>query len=156
MALGEDGLGTSLPETIRDVGKDLHKLATSVENATGSAKDLTTQLKPLIEKLDALAAKADKSLDKANPALDKMPETIAAFERVARKLDALLARADKLDIAQIEHDLKKMLQEEGVYVRMSSRKVKDPKKPQPKETPEEAPEKTPENPFERKEPTVPR
>lgn len=156
VALGEDGLGTSVPETIRDVGKDLHKLAMSVENATGSANDLATQIKPLIEKLDALASKADKSLDKANPALDKMPETLAAFERVAKKLDALLAKADKIDMATLEHDLKKMLQEEGVYVRMSSRKIKDPKKPEKDPPPEETPEKTPENPFQRKEPTVPR
>lgn len=155
VALGEDGFGTSVPETIRDVGRDLHRLTATLEGATGSAKELAAELKPLLAKLDALATKTDKTLDRTQPSLDRLPETLAAFERAAKRVDALLARAEKVDIAQLEHDIKTILQEEGVYVRMSSRKVKDPKKPD-KATPEKTPAKEPENPFERKDSPVPR
>jgi phospholipid/cholesterol/gamma-HCH transport system substrate-binding protein len=155
VALGEDGIGTSVPETIRDVGRDLHRLTTTLEGATGSAKELATELKPLLAKLDALATKTDKTLDRSQPTLERLPETLAAFERAAKRIDALIARAEKVDIAQLEHDLKTILQEEGVYVRMSSRKVKDPKKPG-KPEPEKTSEPEPENPFERKDSPVPR
>lgn len=155
IALGEDGLGSSVPETIKSVGQDLHKLTVSVENASTSAKDFSERLKPLIEKLEALANKTDKTLDKAQPALDRMPETLAAFERAAKRIDALLARADKIDIQQLEHDLKKILQEEGVYVRMSSRKVKAPRDKTPDKD-EKEPEKPGVNPFERKDSPVPK
>lgn len=154
VALGEDGIGTSVPETIRDVGRDLHRLTATLEGATGSAKELAAQLKPVLEKLDALATKTDKTLDRSQPALDRLPGTLAAFERAAKRVDALLARAEKVDIEQLEHDLKTILQEEGVYVRMTSRKIKDPKKRE-KKTSEKEPEE-PVNPFEREDSPIPR
>lgn len=130
VALGEDGAGTSVPEAIRDVGRDLHRLAASLEGASGSAREVTTRLRPVLEKLDALAARADKTLGGLQPAVEKAPALMAALERAARRIDALLARAEKVDAEQVKHEVRKILEEEGVYVRMRPKKVKDPKAPQ--------------------------
>ena len=150
VALGEDGKGSSVPEAIVEVGRDLHRLAASIEKATGSADDVAQQLKPVLEKLDALATRTDKTLVGLQPAVDKLPGTMTSFERVAKRLDALLARAEKTDVERLKYDIKKILQEEGVYVRMKSRNVKSPGA---KSTPEPDDEPA-ENPFDpTKEPT---
>lgn len=154
VALGEDGKGSSVPEAIVEVGRDLHRLAASIEKATGSADDVAQQLKPVLEKLDALATRTDKTLAGLQPTVDRLPATMTSFERVAKRLDALLARAEKTDVERLKYDIKKILQEEGVYVRMKSRNVKAPpgSKATPKPTEEE--DDLSENPFDpTKEPT---
>ena len=146
VALGEDGKGSSVPEALVEVGRDLHRLAASVETATMSAKDIAKQLEPVLAKLDAVAARTDKTLVGLQPTVEKLPSTLASFERVAKRIDALLARAEKTDIERLKFDIKKILQEEGVYVRMKSRNVKEPKAPGSgtPEPPDDGPE---ENPF---------
>lgn len=125
VALGEGGEGTSVPEAIRDVGRDLHALAKSLETATGSAQDVAAQLKPVLARLDEVGAKAGRTLDGLDPAVDRLPETLANIERASKRIDALLARAEKVQLDDLKRDIQKILQEEGVYVRMKSRKVKD-------------------------------
>lgn len=145
VALGEDGNGSSVPEAIVEVGRDLHRLAASIEKATGSADDVAKQLAPVLEKLDALATRTDKTLAGLQPAVDRLPATMTSFDRVAKRLDALLARAEKTDVERLKYDIKKILQEEGVYVRMKSRNVKAPgakgnrePEPEPDDEPEES------------------
>ena len=138
VALGEDGDGTSIPESIRDVGRDLHRLAASLEGATGSAKDVAAQLGPVLKKIDALATRTDATLEKLDPAIEDLPETVAAFERAARRVDSLLARVEKVDTDRLRFEIRQILQEEGVYVRLRSRNVKEPKSGQDDEEPDEA------------------
>ena len=125
VALGEGGEGTSVPEAIRDVGRDLHALSKSLEGATGTAREVAEKLKPVLARLDEVGAKAGKTLDGLDPAVDRLPETLANIERASKRIDALLARAEKVQLDDLKRDIKKILQEEGVYVRMKSRKVKD-------------------------------
>jgi hypothetical protein len=61
------------------------------------------------------------------------------LDSIAKKIDALLAKADKLDKEQLKHDLRLILEEEGVYVRLKPKKVGAAKGNPPPEEEESTP-----------------
>ena len=121
-----DQNGNTLPAAIRDVGADLHKLSASIENVSDQSGDLMKQVKPVLQHLDQQIASAGVTLDDLQPAVKKLPNTMDHLEHVSERLDSLLAKADKLDKEELKNELRKILEEEGIYVRLKPRKIKGP------------------------------
>lgn len=119
----EDGAGATIPAAVRDIGKDLHRLSVSLESVAGQSDDLAKQVKPILARLDEVAEKAGKAIDGMDPTIRRLPGTLETLDRATRRLDSLLAKADSLSKDQLRHELRKILVEEGVYVRMRPRKV---------------------------------
>lgn len=119
----EDGAGSTIPAAVRDIGKDLHRLSVSLENVAGQSGDLAKQVKPILVRLDEVAAKAGRAIDGMDPALRRLPGTLENIDRATRRLDSLLAKADSLSKDELRHELRKILVEEGVYVRMRPKKI---------------------------------
>lgn len=127
IALGDGKTGDSVPTAIKQVGADLHRLSVALENVSGDASELAKDLKPVLARLDSTIAKAGKTLDTVEPAF-------ARLDSVTKRLDSLLAKADAIDKEELKRELRKILVEEGVYVRMRPKKVKDEpddEKPEP-------------------------
>jgi phospholipid/cholesterol/gamma-HCH transport system substrate-binding protein len=118
-----DGVGKTMPGAIRDVGRDLHQLAESLEGVSAQGTDIANRLKPILAHLDELSAKSEKTLDDLDPALKKLPGALDRLDALARRLDGLAAKADKIDQEKLKHELRVIMEEEGVYVRLSSKKV---------------------------------
>ncbi len=118
VALGDGKAGAGVPEAIRQVGEDLHRLSAALEHVTGDASTIAKDLRPILARLDDTVAKAGKTLDTIEPAARR-------FDSVTKRLDSLLAKADSIDKEELKRELRKILVEEGVYVRMRPKKVKD-------------------------------
>ena len=127
-----DGVGKTMPGAIRDVGRDLHQLAQSLQGVSAQGTEIANRLKPILAHIDEVTAKSGRTLDDLEPAIRKLPATMDHLDALTRRIDALLAKADKLDKEQLKHDLRQILEEEGVYVRLKPRKI-GPGKPVPDE-----------------------
>jgi ABC-type transporter Mla subunit MlaD len=133
---------SALPGEISQVAADLHTLAVSLQTVSGQSSDVLKQVKPVLAHLDEQIAKVGVTLDDLQPSLKKLPGTMDHLERASARIDDLLAKADKLDKEELKRDLRQILEEEGVYVRMRPRKVGKDGKPAPDED-EKAPAPSP-------------
>lgn len=140
----DDGEGT-IPEAVRSIGADLHRLSVALEQVAGRSGELMKDVQPLLAELDRLAGRAGKSMEQLDPTLKRLPSTLDQLERVSRRLETVLAKADALDQDQLLWELRKILEEEGIYVRVTPRKVGKPPADQPP-TKRPAPRKAPEPP----------
>jgi len=118
-----DGVGKTMPGAIRDVGKDLHQLAASLETLSAQGGDVATRLKPVLAHVDELTQKSSRTLDDVEPALKKLPASVDHLDRALTRIDALLAKADGVSKDELLRDMRKILEEEGIFVRLKSRKV---------------------------------
>ena len=122
-----DGVGKTMPTAIRDVGRDLHALAQSLEGVSAQGTEIANRLKPILTHLDEVTGKSGRTLDDLEPTLKRIPATMERMDSVLRRLDSVLAKADRLDRADLRRELQRIFEEEGIYVRLKSRKIGDGK-----------------------------
>ncbi len=123
VALSSEKGKASAPAAFRELAQDLHLVATSLAKLAAVSGDASSQIKPLLARLDELTAKAGKTIDGLQPTVQRLPGTLDHLERISKRLEALFAKGEKLDPDFLLLEIRKIFEEEGIYVRVRPRKV---------------------------------
>lgn len=116
--------GKSIPEAIAEITSSMSRLTAKAERLADEGTALSRRMGPAIDDVEELTQQLKKTLEKADPAVEELPESVARLNRVLTRMENLLEQNEDLSKESIVDELRKIVTQEGVYVRLKPRKKK--------------------------------
>lgn len=121
--------GKSLPDAVAEIADSVNQLTTKANRLADDGTRLSRKMGPAIDKMgpalddiQTVTQQLNSTLVKLDPAVDELPESVAKLNRVLTRLETLLEENEDLTKDSIVEELRKIVTQEGVYVRLSPRK----------------------------------